>query len=159
MTNRCTASSSFFGAVMVIGVVTALGSSTGPAEASQLARNLVVTPSVRQSLFNADAAYHSYPPSDYVGLANGMTYYAFDAQNQRYYAAAGLVPNSRSQGAQVSTQDDGGYNLFVKVRGSTKWKVYNDGLGGAQGSTCPITIPAAVRKVWSWTAHSCYPNT
>jgi hypothetical protein len=58
----------------------------------------------------------------------------------------------------VSTQDDGGYNLFVKVRGSSKWKVYNDGLGGAQDSTCPIKIPAAVRKVWNWTAHPCYPN-
>ncbi len=144
---------------MVIGVSATLSSLIGIADASPLARNLVVTPSVRQSLFDADAAYHSFPTSDYVGLANGTTYYAFDEQNQRYYAAARLVPNARSQGAQVSTQDDGGYNLFVKLRDSTKWKVYNDGLGGAQDSTCPITIPAAVRKVWNWTDHPCYPNT
>jgi hypothetical protein len=156
---RQAASASLFALLMAIGVSTTLGSSIGFADASQLARNLVVTPSVRQSLLDADAKYHSYPPSDYVGLANGTTYYAFDVENQRYYAAAGLVPNSKSQGAQVGTQDDGGYNLFVKLRGSTKWKVYNDGLGGAQESTCPIAIPAVVRKVWNWTAHPCYPNT
>lgn len=149
----------FFATLTAIGVSTTLSSSRGFADASQRARNLIVTTAVRQSLLEADAAYHSYPPSDYRGLANRMTYYAFDVQNQRYYAAAGLVPNSKSQGAQVGTQDDGGYNLFVKVRGSTKWRVYNDGLGGAKGSICPITIPAAVRKVWDWTAHPCYPNT
>jgi hypothetical protein len=150
---------SLYGALMVIAISTTLSSSMGCADASPLAQNLVVTPSVRQSLFDADAAYHSYPASDYVGLVKGATYYAFDAQNHRYYAAAGLVPNSKSQGAQVSTQDDGGYDLFVKLRGSTEWKVYNDGLGGAQDSTCPVTIPAAVRQVWNWTEHPCYPNT
>jgi hypothetical protein len=159
MKKRLTAHTSLLGALVMIGVSATLGLSTGYANASQVARNLVVTPSVRQSLLDADAAYHSHPPLDYVGLAKGATYYAFDAQNQRYYAAAALVPNSKSQSAQVGTQDDGGYNLFVKARGSTKWKVYNDGLGGAQDSTCPIVIPAAVRKVWNWTAHPCYPNT
>lgn len=159
MNKRRAANISSMGLLMVIGAGATLSSSIGFADASQLARNLVVTPSVRLSLFDADAAYHSYPTSDYVGLAKGTTYYAYDAQNRRYYAAAGLVPNSKSQGAQVSAQDDGGYNLFVKLRGSAKWKVYNDGLGGAQGSTCPITIPVAVRKVWNWTAHRCYPNT
>lgn len=146
------------GVSMVLGVTIALSATIGCTDASPIARNVVVTPQVRRSLLDADAAYHSYPPSDYLGLVRGTTYYAFDAQDQRYYAAAGLVPNAKSQGAQVSTQDDGAYNLFVKVRGSTKWVVYNDGLGGAQDSTCPITIPAVVRKVWDWTAHSCYPN-
>jgi hypothetical protein len=159
MKGRLAANTSIVGALLVLGVSTVLSSSIGSADASQLARNLVVTPAVRQSLLDADAAYHSYPPSDYAGLAKGMTYYAYDALNQRYYAAAGLVPNSKSQGAQVGTQDDGGYNLFVKQRGSATWKVYNDGLGGAQDSICPITIPAVVRKVWNWTAHPCYPNT
>jgi hypothetical protein len=123
------------------------------------ATNLIVTPVVRKSLFDADAAYHSLPPSDYVGLAKGITYYAYDSQNHRYYAAAGLVPSSKSQKAQISTQDDGGYNLFFRTRNSTKWTVFNDGLGGAEDSTCPITIPTAVRKVWDWTMHACYPNT
>jgi hypothetical protein len=159
MKMRRAAKASKFGVLGVIVISAALIPSIGSTEASRLARNLVVTPAVRQSLFDADAAYHSYPPTDYVGLAKGMTYYAFDVQNRRYYAAAGLVPNAKSQGAQVSTQDDGGYNLFVKAQGSTKWRVYNDGLGGAQDSICPITIPAVVRKVWNWTAHPCYPNT
>jgi hypothetical protein len=159
MKKRLATCTSILGVLVVLGASSTLSSTIGSADASQLARNLVVTPGVRQSLLDADAAFHSYPASDYVGLAKGVTYYAFDAQNQRYYAAAGLVPNSKSQGAQVGTQDDGGYNLFVKQRGSATWKVYNDGLGGAQDSICPITIPAVVREVWNWTTHPCYPNT
>jgi hypothetical protein len=138
---------------------TSTSSVTPTAKAGTLAKNLIVTPAVRKSLFDADAAYHSYPPSDYRGLAPGVTYYAFDSQNDRYYAAAGIIPNSKSMGAQVGTQDDGGYNLFVMKRGATKWTIYDDGLGGAQDSICPIVIPAPVRKVWNWTMHSCYPNT
>ncbi|MGP8009665.1 MAG: hypothetical protein ACLPKZ_05340 [Acidimicrobiales bacterium] len=121
-------------------------------------KNLIVTSSVRKSLLDADAAYHSLPASDYVGLARGTTYYAFDPQNDRYYAAAGLVANSKSLQAQVGTQDDGAYNLFTKKSDSAKWTVYNDGLGGAEDSICPIVIPAPVRKVWNWTMHPCYPN-
>jgi hypothetical protein len=124
-----------------------------------MATNLIVTAAVRKSLLDADAAYHSLPPKDYVGLGKGSVYYAYDAQNDRYYAAAGLVPSSKSQQAQVGVQDDGGYNLFFRSRSSTKWTVFNDGLGAAQDSTCPITIPLAVRKVWGWTQHACYPNT
>ncbi len=134
-------------------------STIGPNAKSGTATNLVVTAAVRKSLFDADAAYHSYPPADYRGLTPGMTYYAFDSQNDRYYAAAGIIPNSKSMGAQVGTQDDGGYNLFVEKRGATKWTIYDDGLGGAEDSICPLTIPLAVRKVWSWTEHPCYPNT
>jgi hypothetical protein len=133
--------------------------STSPHTSGSLAKNLVVTAAVRKELFDADAAYHSYPPSDYRGLAPGTTYYAFDSQNDRYYAAAGIVPNSKSMGAQVGTQDDGGYNLFVMKRGASKWTIYDDGLGGAEDSTCPIVIPLPVRKVWNWTMHPCYPNT
>jgi hypothetical protein len=135
-------------------------SSTNPsAKSAAPAKNLVVTPAVRKSLFDADAAYHSYPPSDYRGLTPGVTFYAFDSQNDRYYAAAGIIPNAKSIGAQVGTQDDGGYNLFVMKRGATKWTIYDDGLGGAQDSICPLVIPAPVRKVWNWTMHPCYPNT
>jgi hypothetical protein len=123
------------------------------------AKNLIVTPAVRKSLLDADAKAHSYPVADYRGLAPGETYYAFDEQNDRYYAAAGLVANSRSLGAQVSTQDDGGFNLFYRSKNSSTWKVFDDGLGGAEGSTCPIVIPLAVRQVWNWTMHPCYPNT
>ncbi|MCU1362749.1 MAG: hypothetical protein JWM55_577 [Acidimicrobiaceae bacterium] len=135
-------------------------SSTRPGANSRPAvRNLLVTGAVRKNLLQADAAYHSYPASDYRGLAPGLTYYAFDAQNDRYYAAAGIVPNSKSMGAQVGTQDDGGYNLFTMKRGAPKWTIYDDGLGGAEDSICPLSIPLAVRRVWNWTMHPCYPNS
>ena len=125
---------------------------------SAAARNVVVTAAVRQSLLDAGAAYHQLPASDYTGLTAGKTYYAFDPATNTYYAAAGLMASSSSVQAQVGDQDDGAYNLFTMVAGASAWKVYNDGLGGAQGSTCPITIPAGVLAVWKWKPNSCYPS-
>jgi hypothetical protein len=124
---------------------------------SAVTRNLVVTPSIRQSLLDAAAKYHSLPSSDYVGLDAGRSYYAFDPSTNTYYAAAGLNPSRKSMPAQVGTQDDGAYNLFTKLAGAATWTVYNDGLGGVQGTKCPIMIPAAVLSVWNWSANSCYP--
>jgi hypothetical protein len=121
------------------------------------AEDLRVTPAVRRSLLDAAAAYHQLPASDYVRLRAGITYYAFDPARRTYYAAAGLVPSSSSLPAQVGTQDDGAYNLFTKLEGSSTWTVYDDGLGAAQDSTCPIEIPAAVLAAWNWQAGSCYP--
>jgi predicted lipoprotein with Yx(FWY)xxD motif len=119
--------------------------------------NLRVTPAVRRSLLEAAAAYHQLPSADFTSLRKGMTYYAFDPARKMYYAAAGLVPISSSQPAQVSTQDDGAYDLFTRLEGSPTWTVYSDGLGAAQDSTCPIEIPAPVLVVWNWHAASCYP--
>jgi predicted lipoprotein with Yx(FWY)xxD motif len=120
-------------------------------------KNLVVTPAVRASIFGAEAKYHQLPTKDYVGLAPGMTYYAFDPMNDTYYAAAGLVPSSHSLPAQVGTQDDGGYNLLTHRNGHVTWRVYDDGLGAAQDSICPIKIPPSVLKVWNWRSGSCFP--
>jgi hypothetical protein len=119
--------------------------------------NLDVTPAVRASLLDAAAAYHHLPASDYVGLDTGTTYYAFDSTTNDYYAAAGLRPSPHSLAAQVGTQDDGAYNLFMRASGTSSWTVYNDGLGGAQGTRCPFVIPSAVLKVWNWKANTCYP--
>jgi hypothetical protein len=124
---------------------------------SAMTRNLVVTASLRQSLLDAAAKYHSLPSTDYVGLDVGRTYYAFDPTTDTYYAAAGLNPSPKSLPAQVGTQDDGAYNLFTKLAGTAAWTVYNDGLGGVQGTKCPIMIPAAVLSVWNWKANGCYP--
>jgi predicted lipoprotein with Yx(FWY)xxD motif len=121
-------------------------------------RLLAVTPAVRQSLLAAGAALHHLPAKDYVGLAAGTTYYAYDPSTATYYAAAGLVASQSSLAAQVGTQDDGAYNLFVRKSGTAAWTVYNDGLGGVQGARCPIVLPAAVIAVWHWRAHSCYPS-
>jgi hypothetical protein len=120
-------------------------------------QNLALTPAVRKSLLDAAAAYHQLPASDYVGLRTGAIYYAFDPATNSYYAAAGLNASPHSLKAQVGTQDDGAYNLFLRAADTKKWTVYNDGLGGAQDSTCTLIIPSAVLKVWNWKAKSCYP--
>jgi hypothetical protein len=120
-------------------------------------RDLVVTNTVRQSLLAAGAAFHHLPVTDYVGLAAGTTYYAFDPATATYYAAAGLVASRSSLAAQVGTQDDGAYNLFTKKVGAATWTVYNDGLGGVVGARCPIALPSPILHVWNWPAHRCYP--
>jgi hypothetical protein len=126
---------------------------TGPATGA-----LRVTAAVRASLLAAGAANHSLPVADFTGLAPGRTYYAYDRATRRYYAAAALVASASSTPAQVSTQDDGAYDLFVERPGGA-WRVYNDGLGGAQDSVCPITLPAPVLAAWHWRAGACYPPT
>jgi hypothetical protein len=120
-------------------------------------KDLSVTPAVIKSILQAGAAEHQLPTTDYTGLAPGTTYYAFDPVTNTYYAAAGLVPSPHSLKAQVGAQDDGSYNLFTRVSSANSWTVYNDGLGAAQDSTCPISIPASVLAVWHWKAKSCYP--
>ncbi|MHB8380364.1 MAG: hypothetical protein ACYDB2_10720 [Acidimicrobiales bacterium] len=130
-----------------------------PASTSRPTRDLIVTPTVRTSLLDAAAAYHQLPAQDYVGLDTGTTYYAFDPVTNQYYAAAGLRPNPHSLAAQIGTQDDGAYNLFVRAAGTGTWTVYDDGLGGVRGTKCPVVIPSAVLHVWNWRAHSCYPPT
>ena len=121
-------------------------------------QNLSVTSAVRASLLSAGANSHGLAVSDYTGLGAGETFYAYDPSTTTYYAAARLVPSPKSYQAQVSSQDDGGYNLFVRSASVPGWTVYDDGLGGAMGSTCPIVIPASVLAVWGWKANSCYPR-
>jgi hypothetical protein len=121
------------------------------------AENLGITPAVRASLLAAGAAWHSLPVSDYTGLQAGTAYYAYDPATSTYYAAAGLDASASSEPAQVGDQDDGAYLLFTEPSGSSTWTVYGDGLGGAQGSTCPITLPAVILELWSWLPHTCYP--
>jgi len=120
-------------------------------------QNLAVTPAVIKSILDAGAKYHHLPATDYTGLDPGTAYYAFDPATNTFYAAAGLDPSPNSLKAQVGAQDDGGYNLFVRLASNTNWTVYNDGLGGADGSVCPIAIPASVLAVWNWKPKSCYP--
>ena len=142
-------------------LLTACGS--GPKTASTsttttgVTQNLALTPAVRKILLDAAAAYHQLPASDYVGLRPGAIYYAFDPATNSYYAAAGLNASPHSVQAQVGTQDDGAYNLFLRAASTKTWTVYDNGLGGVQGTKCPLTIPRAVLKVWNWKAKSCFP--
>ena len=132
-------------------------SSSASPTTGAVTHTLVVTSAVRASLLDAAAAHHQLPPSDYVGLTAGATFYAFDPMTNDYYAAAGLRPSPHSLPAQVGTQDDGAYNLFSRTAGTSTWTVYDDGLGGVRGSACPLVIPSAVLRVWHWRAKSCYP--
>jgi hypothetical protein len=121
------------------------------------AQNLPISPAIIKSLLQAGAAYHSLPAKDFTGLAPGMTYYAYDPANLTFYAAAGLDASPNSLQAQIGDQDDGGYNIFVRVASANNWTVYNDGLGAAQDVKCPITFPPSVLAVWDWKANSCFP--
>jgi len=139
------------------GTATTTTSTSSTTTTFGVTQNLVVTPSVRESIFVTLAKYHQLPTKDYVGLAPKMTYYAFDPMNDTYYAAAGIVPNPHSLQAEVGTQDDGGYNLLTRKSGAASWRAYDDGLGGAEDAICPIRIPASVLAVWNWKAGSCFP--
>jgi hypothetical protein len=118
-------------------------------------QNLPVTTAVIKSILDAGAKYHQLPATDYTGLDPGTAYYAFDPATNTFYAAAGLDPSPHSLKAQIGAQDDGGYNLFVRLASNANWTVYNDGLGGADGSVCPILIPQSVLMVWNWKPGSC----
>jgi hypothetical protein len=145
-------------ALTLVVTLSMLAASVPASGSPGVAKNLLVTPAIRVSLLNAGAAFHQLPAKDYLGLTKGTTYYAFDVTTKTYYAAAGLDPSPNSLQAQVGAQDDGGYNLFVRARGATKWKIYNDGLGGSDGAKCPITIPEAVLKVWAWSLRCAPPS-
>jgi hypothetical protein len=129
---------------------------TGPAS------NVPVTDQIRSQLVAAAAALNSVPASQYTGLAPGLTYYALDNQTNIYWAGARLVPApsadpSQPTGAQVSSQDAGSYYVFYQPLSGGPWTVYAAGNEGP-GTSCPVTIPAAVLQVWGWPAGSCRPS-
>ncbi len=120
--------------------------------------NLVVTDDIRSELVAAGAALNSLPPSAYTGLRPGETYYAYDSTTGTYWAGAGLVPSSSSTPAQVSVQDDGAYLLFDRPQNGS-WKAIDVGLAGTpDGTACPVTVPAAILRLWNWAPGSCRPS-
>jgi len=121
--------------------------------------NLVVSDEIRSQLVAEGAALNSLPPSAYTGLVPGETYYAYDSSTKIYWAGGGLVPSSASTQAQVSTQDDGAYLLFERPDGRS-WQAYAVGLAGTPGANaCPVTVPAAILRLWNWSSGSCRPTT
>jgi len=131
--------------------------SSTPTSTIPTSQNLTVTTEVRAELVAAGAAMNSLPASAYTGLQPGRTYYAYDAATATYWAAAGLVPSSSSQQAQVSVQDDGAYVLFDQPAGGT-WHARPIGLAGVPGNTsCPADLPAAVVALWNWAPGTCHP--
>lgn len=128
---------------------------------SAAAVNVAVSDQIRSQLVAAGAALNGIPPSQYTGLAPGLTYYALDKTTGTYWAGARLVPAPSSNPsaptqAQISSQDAGSYYVFKRPR-SGSWTAYAAGNTG-QGSPCPISVPAGVVGVWGWPAGSCRPN-
>ena len=132
-------------------------STTAPA-AGSAPENLVITTDVRAQLLQAGAASHNLTAADYTGLAPGATYYAYDPTTKTYWAGAGLEPSPSSMPAQVANQDDGAYLLFERA-GTGSWQVWNVGLAGTEGSTCPTVVPAGILSLWNWPPASCRPAT
>ena len=133
-------------------VTPATTSTTG----SATAQNLTVTASVRAQLLAAGAQSHGLQASDYTGLRPGETYYAYDPSTMTYWAAAGLLPNSSSYQAAVSSQDDGAYLLYEQPAGGA-WKVFDIGLAGVGGTPCSVVPPPAIVALWGWPAPGCRP--
>lgn len=129
-------------------LLSACGSPAAPS-----ATRLALTPEVTATLLAAGAGAHGLTTADYRGLRPGDTYYAWDRSDHLYWAGAALVPSPHSMRAEVSAQDDGGYDLFTRPKDGT-WSVYEDGLGNLANANCSIVVPSAVRKVWGWPLHT-----
>ncbi len=118
----------------------------------------LVHPSRRYAL-HGSIRVSNVPASAYTGLAANKTYYVYDIVTGTYWAGAALVPSSSSTRAQVSVQDDGSYLLFSRPANGT-WKAEDVGLSGIGGTTCNVTVPAAVLAIWKWAPGTCRaPNS
>lgn len=126
--------------------------------AAQAAENLRLTTASRAELVRAAAAFFRLPASDFVGLAPGTAYYAYDVASSTYWAGAGLVPSSRSMPAQVVVQDDGAYLIFHRPAGRS-WAVQEVGYEDVPGvcARAHVSLPAAVAAVWHWQSGTCHP--
>jgi hypothetical protein len=123
------------------------------------AENLTLTDQVRRQLIHAKALEAGVPDSAYLRLYRGSAYYGLDLNTGIYWAAASVVPSRDSVRAQVWTQDEGAYNIFV-MRPGGDWKIYDAGRDGPEarsGTQCPIKVPAAVLRAWHWAPNTCDP--
>lgn len=126
--------------------------------------NQHATAAIKAQLLAAAAAYHGCPVSEYVGLAPGTTYLAFDGATATWWAGVSLSPNtaltSPATCAEVSSQDDGAYIILKRPVGGTWKAVSNTGMAGV-GGPCPAGIPpATVKAAWGWSATTCHaPGT
>ncbi|HVV75488.1 MAG TPA: hypothetical protein VHC43_05580 [Mycobacteriales bacterium] len=125
------------------------------------ASNLFLTQPLRQALIHAKAQEVHVSDSAFVSLYKGSAFYAIDHDTGTYWAGASVVPSRHSIRAQVSSQDEGGYNIFELKPGGT-WQIFDTGLDGPQareGGQCPVKIPSDVLAVWHWAPKTCDPPT
>jgi hypothetical protein len=71
----------------------AMGTTAAPARADT-PRKLTVSGEVRAQLLRAGAAHEGMPVSDFVGLAAGLTYYAYDPDTRTHWAGAPCLPRT-----------------------------------------------------------------
>jgi hypothetical protein len=110
----------------------------------------VATDQVKQQLLAAGAASNNLPVTDYTGLAQGLTYYAWDPATRVYWAGAALNGKVTSLQAAIAGQDAGSYLLFWQRPGGS-WHAGADG-GGDITSACPL--PRALSRLWGWHPHA-----
>jgi hypothetical protein len=82
-------------------------------------------------------------------LVKGQARYALDPATGDHSARAALIQSKSSQKAHVGNQDDGAYLVFRRT-GSGPWKAWDAGIPGNSTSTCAVTPPAGVLRVWNW---------
>lgn len=123
------------------------------------ATDLVLTPQIREQLIDAKAREVHVKSSAFTSLYKGTAYYAIDNMTGTYWAGASVVPSRHNLRAQVSSQDEGGYNVF-ELRPGGAWQTFDVGLDGPdarEGAQCPVKVPADVLKVWHWAPNTCDP--
>ena len=140
----------------------AAGSTTTSVPASGVS-NLPVTDAVRADLVAARAAQLGIAPSTFTGLTPGDTYYAYDHTTGTYWAAGQMAvpgtdaaPGTDLYKAQVASQDNGSYLLFIQPSGG-QWEAPTPVGASGPDTPCPLTVPAGVLQAWGWPAGSCRP--
>jgi hypothetical protein len=125
------------------------------AHADDQAVNLPLTDDVRAQLVQAGAVLTAQPAAQYTGLEPGKTYYAYDPDDDTYWAAAALSGAKTFQ-AGVMLQDANSYMIFRKTSGGT-WVGFRDGYGPIATGDEPCPLPPSIRDVWQWPTGKCYP--
>ncbi len=122
------------------------------------AENLAVTSAVRTALVDAGSKHYGLASSDFTGLGQGTTYYAYDLSTLTYWAGASLVPSPSSPQAGVVVQDDGAYLIFDRTAHGA-WQARDVGYLDTVGDCAAyhVVIPAAVVAVWHWVPGTCHP--
>lgn len=118
--------------------------------------NLPMTAGVVQALLAAKAAMNGLPASDYTGLQVGQRYYAYDPTTGMHWAAAEVIASDTSLPAQVTLNDNGGYDLFVQAANGT-WTAYDVAMTGIAGTSCSGIPPASITQLWGWAPGTCRP--
>jgi len=118
--------------------------------------NLPVTDDVRAQLVQAGAVLTRQPAAQYTGLQPGKTYYAYDPDNDTYWAAAALSGPKTFQAA-VMLQDANSYMIFHKQSQGGTWVAIGDGFGAKSSGEQPCPLPPEIHDLWQWPLGACYP--